>query len=85
MCNETFISSFFLHIQHKFRDRIQISLLITSEFQQINQRLFPLKSSENLKLITASFFYVCLTFSYHHALKGLILKVKFGEDSDAQR
>ena len=30
-----------------FRDRLQISLLILSEFEQINKLLFPLKSSEN--------------------------------------
>ena len=36
-----------LWIRWCFRDRLQISLLIFSEFKQINYLLFPLKSSSN--------------------------------------
>ena len=32
-----------------FRDRLQISILILSEFKQINYALFSLKSSEKLR------------------------------------
>ena len=36
---------------HKLSNRRQISVLILSKFKRINQLLFPLKSSENLRLI----------------------------------
>ena len=59
------------------RDRLQISLLVLTEFKWLNWLLFPLKSSENLG-------FLMIFMANRSFLIPLILEAKFGDDLKEQ-